>query len=119
MKNFNLVALGVTGLLFLQTTVCAEEVSMERASNDELARAVGHYAKARSLLLAALREFDTGAKIASPNSLIDTKQWRQVVIGRAEDLERVLDPQPRVSKGGIRFNPDPRLLGQGEQGEKE
>jgi len=77
------------------------------------------YAEARSvligqanqdLLIAALNEFDTARKIARPDELLDPVKWRNTLIDRAEDLERVLDPQPRATRGGIRFSADPRLL---------
>jgi len=85
-------------------------VSLGQASQDETTEAVAHFARARALVIAALHEFDKGRKIASPNELLDSAQWRNTLIDRAEDLDRVLDPQPRATKGGIRFEADPRLL---------
>ena len=70
-------------------------VSLGQASQEETIEATAHYARARNLLITALNEFDKGR-----NTLID----------RAEDLDRVLDPQPRATKGGITFEADPRLL---------
>lgn len=84
--------------------------SMARASGEKLAAATGHFARARSLLIEAVREFDQGSKIANPDILVSSRDWRSAVIDRIEELERVLDPQPRVSKGGVRYNPDTRLL---------
>ena len=84
--------------------------SMARASGEKLAAATGHFARARSLLIEAVREFDQGSKIANPDVLVSSRDWRSSTIDRIEDLERVLDPQPRVSKGGVRYNPDTRLL---------
>jgi len=81
------------------------------ADPESLAIATGHYAKSRSLLLAAIREFDEGYKMANPDLLLDSKIFRNTLISRAKELEHVLDPQPRASKTGVRFNPDPRLLG--------
>lgn len=74
------------------------------------AEAVAHYARSRALLVSALHEFDKGRKLARPDELIDSTKWRNTLIDRAEDLERVLDPQPRATKGGIKFEADPRLL---------
>ena len=88
----------------------AKGTTLGRAGAEETTQAVAHFALARSLIIAALREFDKGRKIASPSELLDAAQWRNTLIDRAEDLDRVLDPQPRATKGGIRFEADPRLL---------
>lgn len=85
-------------------------VRLENARGEQLANAVGHYARARSLIQAAIREFDKGYRLANPESLFDPHEWRHTLLDRAEELERVLDPQPRVTRGGVRFDPDPRLL---------
>lgn len=85
-------------------------VSLGQANQEETTEAIAHFARARSLVIAALHEFDKGRKLASPHELLDTAQWRNTLIDRAEDLDRVLDPQPRATKGGIRFEADPRLL---------
>jgi hypothetical protein len=87
-------------------------IRIERAQGERLAQAIGHYARARSLLIAAIREFDAGAKLASPQSLLDVTTFRHTLLDRAEDLERILDPQPRVNRGGVRFEADSRLLGE-------
>lgn len=84
--------------------------SLGQADNQVTAEAIAHYARARSLIISALHEFDKGRKLASPNQLLDPVQWRNTLIDRAEDLDRVLDPQPRATKGGIKFEADPRLL---------
>lgn len=86
--------------------------SIERAKGEELATAMGHYGRSRSLLIAAIREFDKGVGKASPEALLDTAAWRKSLIERAKDLERVLDPQPRVTTSGIKYEADPRLLGE-------
>ncbi len=83
---------------------------LERASGETLSAAVGHYARARSLLIEAINEFDRGQKMADPSALLDTKQWRDSLIERSHDLDRVVDPQPRASNSGVTFNPDKRLL---------
>jgi hypothetical protein len=82
-----------------------ESVSPERSS-----QALGHYARSRSLLLAALREFDQGYKIANPDALFDGRAWRADVITKAQELERVLDPQPRIGRTGVKYGADTRLL---------
>lgn len=84
--------------------------SLARASGEELASASGHYARARSLLIAAVREFDRATHYARPDLLVDGKEWRNAVLDRAEELEKVLAPQPRLTEGGVQFSPDTRLL---------
>lgn len=90
-------------------------LGIESAQGERLAAAVGHYARARSLLLAAIREFDSGKKLATPDVLLDSAEWRSSLIDRATELERVLDPQPRITTGGVRYQPDTRLLGGAER----
>jgi hypothetical protein len=84
--------------------------SLGAARPEVAAEAVAHYARSRALLISALHEFDKARKLAKPDELLDSTKWRNTLIDRAEDLERVLDPQPRVTKGGIRFEADSRLL---------
>lgn len=88
----------------------ARQMTLGSAGQEETTEAVAHFARSRALLIAALNEFDRGRKIASPSDLLDPVQWRNTLIDRAEDLDRVLDPQPRATKGGIKFEADPRLL---------
>ncbi len=83
---------------------------LEGAEGETLASAVGYYARARSLLIEAVREFDRGAKIARPDAILDSEEWRNTLISRAEDLETILAPQARVTKGGVKFGADNRLL---------
>ena len=87
-----------------------QRVAIGQASQEQAAEAVAHYARARALLISALNEFDVARKLARPDELLDPVKWRNTLIDRAEDLDRVLDPQPRATKGGIRFEADPRLL---------
>lgn len=96
------------GSVSAQTT----PVNLERAKGEKLATAIGHYARARSLLLAAVREFDAGLKHANPQVLVDVKEFRNTLLDRAEDLEKILAPQPRATKRGVQFAPDSRLLGE-------
>jgi hypothetical protein len=74
------------------------------AKGEKLAIATGHYARARALLIASLREFDKGLELVDPNALVDTAMWRGNVMDRADDLAHILDPQPRKSRGGVRFD---------------
>lgn len=82
----------------------------EKASAAQQAIATGHFARARSLLIAALNEFDSGVRKADPSSLIDTGMFREGIKSRARELERVLDPQARESETGAKFQADARLL---------
>jgi len=85
---------------------------IESVQGERLAEAVGHYARARSLILAAIREFDLGKKVASPDVILDSAEWRSSLIDRATELEKILDPQPKLTNGGVRYSPDTRLLGE-------
>ncbi len=102
-------ALLMTAVVSLQSSH-AESVNLGQASQEESAEAVAHYARSRALLISAIHEFDQARKIAKPDELLDSTKWRNTLIDRAEDLERVLDPQPKATKGGIKFSADPRLL---------
>jgi hypothetical protein len=88
----------------------AEARTLGSARPEVAAEAVAHYARSRALLVAAVNEFDKARKLAKPDELLDSTKWRTTLIDRAEDLERVLDPQPRATRGGIKFEADPRLL---------
>ena len=87
-------------------------VPIERAEGATLSKAVGHYARSRTLLIAAIREFDRATNLVDPDSLIDAEHFRTVLLERSRDLEHILAPQPRTSKEGVRFEPDRRLLGE-------
>lgn len=89
-------------------------LTIERASGDRLTTAVAHYGRARLYLLAAIREFDLGMKAANANTLLDTAKFRGTLVNRSQELERVLDPQPRASNTGVKFSGDPRLLGEAQ-----
>jgi hypothetical protein len=106
---------GLVAALFLQSPTCQAQEFNGAATEQETARAIGHYTRARSLLLAALREFDAGTRVAELPTLIDPSGWRGTVAERAHELERVLDPQPRVTSGGVSFSPDRRLLAEEER----
>jgi len=92
------------------SNVSAEGVGVEIARGERLSTAVGHYARARSLLNAAIREFDKGYQLANPDALLNSAEWRKDLVDRATELERVLDPQPRITRSGVKYNADNRLL---------
>ena len=83
---------------------------LTKADHEELASAIGHYARSRSLLIAALKEFDNGLRYASPEQVVDVKEMRHTFLDQAEALKRILAPQPRSTKYGVRFEADTRLL---------
>ena len=74
---------------------------------------MGHYARSRALLLEALREFDTARNMARPDAVLDSDLWRETVVTRIEELQILLDPQPRASKSGVRLSGDRRILSKG------
>lgn len=84
--------------------------ALESATRGDLSKAMGHFSRARNLLIAAVREFDQGLKITNPDALIDSTAWRNSLISRAEELETVLAPQPRVATGGVKYEAQPGLL---------
>ena len=88
---------------------------IQKAEGEVLSAGIGHYSRSRSLLIAAIREFDEGLKVVNPDALLDASRFRADLIDRAKELERVLDPQPRVSRGGVAYQPDSRLIGQSEK----
>lgn len=95
--------------LFIPSSVYAEQ-SLTSANPQELARGIGHYQKAHSLLIAALREFDLGYKIVSTDKVLDSSAWRGSVLEKAKELEVLLAPKAREIKVGSRYNADTRLL---------
>ena len=131
MKNIKYIAACISFLLLLPVTAFSDEpgansgvqttitvnkpletrpLGLETAQGEQLATAIGHFGRARSLLIAALQEFDQGCKFANPKILLNIETWRNNIIDRTEDLDRVLAPQARASKGGVQYQSDTRLL---------
>jgi hypothetical protein len=77
---------------------------------DKAASALGHYARARTLLIGALQEFDKGRRIAQPDPLVNSVDWRETIILRAKELELLIDPRARSTNGGVKYEGDRRLL---------
>lgn len=77
---------------------------------DKAAAALGHYARARTLLIGALQEFDKGRRIAQPDPLVNSVDWRETIILRAKELELLIDPRARSTNGGVKYEGDRRLL---------
>jgi hypothetical protein len=110
LKVYSLAILSLATLLAPLAPASAESPNLGQAGPENTAEAIAHFARSRALIVSALNEFDEGRKIARPDELLDSAKWRNTLIDRAADLERVLDPQPKASKGGITFSADPRLL---------
>ena len=85
-------------------------VSDRRADDNAFASAVGYYARSRHFIIKAVQEFDAGVAYVDPSVLIDIPQWRNTLIDKAEDIERILTPQPLADPQGVVFNPDPRFI---------
>ena len=80
------------------------------ASGERNSVALGHYARARTMLVEALAEFEQARKMARPDMLLDPEEWRTSIISRTEELNRVLDPKPRVTRAGVRFRANNLLI---------
>ena len=85
-------------------------VSDKRIDDDAFASAVGYYARSRHFIIKAIQEFDAGVAYVDPSVLINISQWRNTLIDKAEDLERILTPQPLADPQGVIFNPDQRFI---------
>ena len=88
----------------------AYEASPERSH-----AALGHYSRARAMLIEALAEFDQGKRLANPDLLLDSDKWRLTIVSRAEELNKVLDPKPRVTRSGVQYRGEPRLIRHGQK----
>ncbi len=115
--HYTLLIVMAMGVIVSTSEVLAEQKSqpIARAEGEELETAVGHFARARSLLIAAVHEFDRGIKLVDPEAMVDVQRFRSTLLDRSEELERILDPQPRVTRSGVQYSPDVRLLGEANQ----
>jgi len=113
MHKFSKLIMSLLVLLVVNDQAFAEGVPLQTASGETLAAGMGHFSRARALLLTAINEFDEGLKLVNPDALLDAAAFRSNLIDKAKDLERVLDPQPRQSKTGVKYKADSRLLGKG------
>lgn len=100
----NLVLLGSC----LMSTQCLAE--QQYASRERATVARAHISRARSLMVEALAEFEESKKYARPDMLIDSEDWRLRVISLTEQLNRIVDPKPRVTREGAVFRTPPRLV---------
>jgi len=106
--------LGVTaavGLLFCSTFIAGNTAQAQEYASKERARAAaGYYARSRAMLVAALDEFEQGRKYARPDLLIDSEDWRLKLITLTEELNRVIDPKPLITRDGVVFRANPRMI---------
>ena len=110
MKKANVTFLSVFTFIASLSLGLSSASAQNYASLERAEAAKGHYARARTLLVEAIEEFERGRRIASPDMLLDSEEWRLNMISRTEELNRVLDPQPRVTRSGVRFRANPLLM---------
>ena len=103
----------VSGLLVItpSTGLADSPITIERAEGITLSKAVGHWSRARAYMNLAVREFDKGTEIVDPDAVIDAKELRSDILNKIQILERVIDPQPRATEEGVRYDPAPELIG--------
>ena len=105
-KYLLVALLPLAGQIFHPVSASADAYASEQRKN----AALGHYARARTMLVEALAEFEQARKYAWPDMLIDSEEWRLSIISRTEELNRVLDPKPRVTRDGVRFKANTLLI---------
>ena len=106
-KNRYLVGFLTLATITSSGVVYAEQVYASKA-RATVARA--HMSRARTLMVEALAEFEEARKYARPDMLIDSEDWRLRVISLTEQLNRVVDPKPRVTREGAVFRTPPRFI---------
>lgn len=104
-KVLSKIMLTIACMAVMPCTALAQYNEYNQSSERSTA-ARGHYAHARAHLVRALEEFEIARKLSRPDLLLDSEEWRLSVVSRTEELNRVLDPQPRVTRSGVRFKAD-------------
>jgi hypothetical protein len=92
---------------FIPSTASADT---KYASKERSTISRAHMSRARTLLVEALAEFEEGRKYARPDLLLDSEDWRLRVVSLTEQLNRVIDPKPRVTREGAVFRTPPRFV---------
>lgn len=100
----------VAGMLLGVCALPDEASAQSYASAERTSIAIGHYARARALLVEALAEFERGREIARPDVLLDPEEWRLSLVSRTEELNRILDPKPRVTRSGVQYKANKMLI---------
>lgn len=119
MKNYlNIKVLVKTAIITMLSVAIIKPFNCNAQSNtlldsdpQKLARGIGHFERARSLLLASIREFDSGYKYVKTDQVLDADVWRKTLLDRAKELETILSPQAREIKSGSAYQPNSGLLG--------
>ena len=88
----------------------ADAQTAQYASKQRASAAAGYYARSRAMLVEALAEFEQGRKYARPDLVVDAEEWRLTLISLTEELNRLVDPKVRVTRDGVRFAGNPRMV---------
>lgn len=112
LKDLLLGASVVVGTSFF----CVEYAYSQNYANQERAEAAkAHYRRARILLTEAMKEFDQGRSIAKPDLIINSEEWRARVGESTNDLNKVIDPRPRIERGGVRMSDNIKITQPGKK----
>lgn len=106
-KSLSFQKIIVLACCVFSTHAAAEQ---QYASKERATVARAHMSRARALMVEALAEFEEAKKYARPDMLIDSEDWRLRVISLTEQLNRVVDPKPRVTREGAVFRTPPRFV---------
>lgn len=96
--------------IMLLVAIPQSSFAQQYASNQRTRAAIGYYSRSRAMMVQALEEFEQGRKLAGPDLLIDPEEWRLSVISLTEQLNRVIDPRPKVTGQGVVFRANPRMV---------
>jgi hypothetical protein len=99
-------------VFFVNSDLATAQAREKLVNNSERdTAAVGHFSRARALLIEALAEFELGKTMSDPSLLLDTERWRGNIIVRAEELNRIIEPKPRITRSGIEYGANSQLVG--------
>lgn len=114
MVGFKTILSSVSGLLVLVaffSFASPKKAEAQRyASKQRSNVAIGHYSRARTMMVEALKEFEQGRRLARPDLLLDSEDFRLRLISLTEQLNRVVDPLPKTTRQGAIFTANPRLI---------
>ncbi len=97
-------------ILTLFFTTFAQAQTARYASESRANAAVTYYARARTMLVEALAEYEQGKKYARPDMLHDSEEFRLTLISLTEQLNSLVDPQIRITRDGVRVRANPRMI---------
>ncbi len=101
--------LSFISLLPISVEAQAREKIVNNSERDTIA--IGHYSRARALLIEAIAEFEIGKTVSDPSLIIDSERWRGSLVVRAEELNRIIEPKPRITRSGVEYGANSKLLG--------